>query len=102
MMGSEHSDDGIDAQRDGGERAAGAADFAPDLVVSARQCAIVGLAALALRNGEKLGQEVARLRGLVEELRAGAADRKAAEDRELYRELIDLLPISLTVQDDDG
>jgi cyclic di-GMP phosphodiesterase Gmr len=83
-------------------RAAGATDFAPGLVVNARQCAIVGLAVLAMRNGEKLGHEIERLRGLVEELRAGAADRKAAEDRELYRELIDLLPISLTVQDEDG
>ena len=48
-------------------RAAGATDFAPDLVVNARQCAIVGLAVLAMRNGEKLGHEIERLRGLVEE-----------------------------------
>ena len=81
-------------------RASGAPDFAADLVVSARQCAIVGLAALAMRNGEKLGQEIDRLRGLVEDLRAG--DGKAAEDRELYRAVIDLLPVSLTVQDADG
>ena len=81
-------------------RAARAPDFAADLVVTARQCAIVGLAALAMRNGEKLGAEVERLHGLVQELRSG--DGKAAEDRELYRELIDLLPVSLTVQDEDG
>ena len=53
-----------------------------------------------MRNGEKLGREVDRLRGLLDELRAGEA--KAADDRELYRALIDLLPISLTVQDEDG
>ena len=81
-------------------RAAGAANFAADLVVSARQCAIVSLAALAMRNGEKLGQEVDRLRRLVEDLRAG--DGKAAQDSELYRAVIDLLPVSLTVQDEDG
>jgi diguanylate cyclase (GGDEF)-like protein/PAS domain S-box-containing protein len=81
-------------------RAAGSPDFAPDLVVTARQCAIVGLAALAMRNGEKLGAEIERLHGLVEELRTG--DGKAVEDRELYRELVDLLPVSLTVQDEDG
>src|SRR5262249_44207864 len=34
-------------------RAAGAPDFAPDDVLAARHCAIVGLAALAMRNGEK-------------------------------------------------
>jgi diguanylate cyclase (GGDEF)-like protein/PAS domain S-box-containing protein len=81
-------------------RAAGAPDFAADLVVGARQCAIIGLAALAMRNGEKLGREVDRLGGLIDELRAG--ETRAAEDRELYRALIDLLPISLTVQDEDG
>src|SRR5215470_8904216 len=81
-------------------RAAGAPDFTADLVVTARQCAIVSLAALAMRNGERLGKEVDRLHRLVEELRHG--DGKAAEDRELYRELIDLLPVSLTVQDEDG
>jgi diguanylate cyclase (GGDEF)-like protein/PAS domain S-box-containing protein len=81
-------------------RAAGAPDFAADLVVDARQCAILGLAALAMRNGEKLGREIDRLRGLLDQLRAGEA--KAADDRELYRALIDLLPISLTVQDEDG
>jgi c-di-GMP phosphodiesterase Gmr len=81
-------------------RVTGAPHFAPDLVVSARQCAIVGLAALAMRIGEKLGHEMDSLRGLLEELRTAAA--KAAEDRALYRELIDLLPISLTVQDEDG
>src|SRR5215831_7695300 len=81
-------------------RAAGAPDFTADLVVTARQCAIVSLAALAMRNGERLGKEVERLHALVEELRSG--DGKAAEDRELYRELVDLLPVSLTVQDEDG
>jgi diguanylate cyclase (GGDEF)-like protein/PAS domain S-box-containing protein len=81
-------------------RAAGAPDFAADLVVIARQCAIVGLAALAMRNGEKLGAEIERLHGLVEELRSH--DGSAVEDRELYRELVDLLPVSLTVQDEDG
>jgi diguanylate cyclase (GGDEF)-like protein/PAS domain S-box-containing protein len=81
-------------------RVAGAPDFAADLVVDARQCAILGLAALAMRNGERLGREVDRLRGLIDELRAGEA--RAADDRELHRALIDLLPISLTVQDEDG
>src|SRR5262249_35239259 len=81
-------------------RAAGAADFAPDLVVTARQCGIVGLAALAMRSGKELGREIDRLRGLLDELRQNGGE--AARDRDLYRALIDLLPISLTVQDEDG
>jgi cyclic di-GMP phosphodiesterase Gmr len=81
-------------------RAAGAPDFAADLVVSARQCSIVALAALAMRNGEKLGHEIDRLRRQVDELRV--SDGKAAQDRELFKEIIDLLPVSLTVQDEDG
>jgi cyclic di-GMP phosphodiesterase Gmr len=81
-------------------RPAGAPDFAADLVLAARQCAIVGLAALAMRNGGRLGQELDRLRVVVDQLTAGEA--KAAQDRELYRALIDLLPVSLTVQDGDG
>jgi diguanylate cyclase (GGDEF)-like protein/PAS domain S-box-containing protein len=81
-------------------RASGAADFAPDLVVSARQCGIVGLAALAMRSGRELGREIDRLRGLLDELRQNGGE--AARDRDLYRALIDLLPISLTVQDEDG
>jgi len=81
-------------------RAADAPDFAPDLVVTARQCGIVGLAALAMRSGTELGREIDRLRGLLDELRENGGE--AARDRDLYRALIDLLPISLTVQDEDG
>ena len=57
-------------------RAKGAADFGAGQVAAARQCAAVALAALATR--------------------------KAAQERRLFKEIIDHLPISLTVQDDNG
>jgi cyclic di-GMP phosphodiesterase Gmr len=81
-------------------RAAGAPDFAADLVVSARQCSVVALAALAMRTGGKLGDEIARLRRRIDELTS--SERNAVQDRDLLREIIDLLPVSLTVQDEDG
>ena len=81
-------------------RAAGAADFAADLVTSARLCSVVALAGLAMRNAQASGETIERLRREVEEIASGT--RAAADERGLLKEVIDLLPVSLTVQDEDG
>ncbi|MGH6768133.1 MAG: putative bifunctional diguanylate cyclase/phosphodiesterase [Xanthobacteraceae bacterium] len=75
-------------------------NFSDDHVVSARQCAVVALAALAARNGNKLESEIQRLTTLAAELRRSEQD--AVERSKLLNEIIDLLPISLTVQDENG
>ena len=81
-------------------RDAGAADFAADSVTSARLCSVVALAGLAMRNADKSGDDIARLRAEVAELTGHA--RAADDERNLLKEVVDLLPVSLTVQEEDG
>jgi diguanylate cyclase (GGDEF)-like protein/PAS domain S-box-containing protein len=81
-------------------RRAGAAPFCVDLIASARLCSVVALSGLALRNGETAGHEIAQLQVLAADL--AARERAVADDRDLYKEIIDLLPVSLTLQDEDG
>jgi diguanylate cyclase (GGDEF)-like protein/PAS domain S-box-containing protein len=78
----------------------GAEDFTDEQAVAARQCAVVALAALAARNGHKLESEIQRLTAIAEELRRSEQD--AVERAKLLNEIIDHLPISLTVQDENG
>jgi diguanylate cyclase (GGDEF)-like protein/PAS domain S-box-containing protein len=73
--------------------------FGDDHMAVARQCAVIALAALAARNGGKLEAEVQRLGQLVERLQAAPG---TPQDAELLRQIFDHLPISLTVQDDNG
>jgi diguanylate cyclase (GGDEF)-like protein/PAS domain S-box-containing protein len=81
-------------------RVAGTADFAADLATSARLSSVVALAGLAMRNGQASGEAIERLRREVEEL--GSRAQAAADERDLLKQVIDLLPMSLTVQDEDG
>src|SRR5579883_325012 len=81
-------------------RAAGATDFELDLVTSARLCSVVALAGLALRNGQATGEAIERMRREAEALSARV--RAADAERDLLKEVIDRLPVSLTVQDEDG
>ncbi len=81
-------------------RAPGAADFSAGQVTAARQCAAIALATLAARKGSQLEAEVERLNLLVEQARL--SEQGAVLDRRLLKEIIDHLPISLTVQDANG
>src|SRR5262249_1384491 len=64
-----------------------------------RQCAVVALAALAARNGDKREAEIERLRAEVAQLQR--SEQNAHTDR-LLAEIINHLPIGLTVQDENG
>jgi diguanylate cyclase (GGDEF)-like protein/PAS domain S-box-containing protein len=78
----------------------GRADFSDDQVALARQCAVVALAALAAQSGDRLEAEVRRLDALVAELRR--SEQGALESGRLLKAIVDHLPISLAVQDEDG
>jgi len=81
-------------------RAAGATAFPAETVASARLCSVVALSGLAMRSGQKAGHEIERLQTLVAEL--SAREQTLADDRDLFKAIIDLLPVSLTLQDEDG
>ena len=81
-------------------QAAGRRDFDPDHIAFARQCAVVSLAGLAVRNGNKLESEVQRLNVLVAQSRQSEQDTQ--QDNRLLQEIVDHLPIALTVQDAEG
>src|ERR1700680_2498719 len=74
--------------------------FGDGLVAIARQCAVVALAALAARYGNRREAEIARLHHLVEQLRRG--EQSARRDNRLLQELMDHLPIGVTGQDTNG
>ncbi len=73
--------------------------FSDDHVVIARQCAVIALAALAARNGDKLESEIEQLRAQVAQLQQ--SEQKQDDDR-LLKEIVNHLPIGLTVQDEKG
>ncbi len=81
-------------------RHAGAPGFSAEMVARARLCSVVAISGLAMRNGQKAGHEIERLQALVAEL--AARERKIADDRDVFKTIIDLLPVSLTLQDEDG
>jgi c-di-GMP phosphodiesterase Gmr len=81
-------------------RAQGREAFGDGLVAIARQCAVVALAALAARYGNRREAEIARLHQLVEQLRRG--EQSARRDNRLLQELMDHLPIGVTAQDTNG
>src|SRR6185503_1644840 len=70
-------------------RHAGAPAFSTDLIANARLCSVVSLSGLAMRNGHTAGQEIERLKALVAELTA--RERTLADDRDLFKAIIDLL-----------
>jgi cyclic di-GMP phosphodiesterase Gmr len=74
--------------------------FSDDHVVIARQCAVVALAALAARSGDRLEAEVERLNTLVAHLRE--IEQNTQQDGLLLKEIVNHLPIGLTVQDESG
>ena len=91
----------------GGESAAlillrgeGAGEFSDDHIAFARQCASVSLAVLVTHRGGRLEAEVQRLSHLADELRRSEQD--AQQNVSLLEEIVDHLPIALTVQDPDG
>ena len=73
--------------------------FSDDHVVIARQCAVIALAALAARNSDKLESEIEQLRAQVAQLQQ--SEQKQDDDR-LLKEIVNHLPIGLTVQDEKG
>lgn len=81
-------------------RAQGAEDFTDSHVAVARQCATVALATLVVRKGNHLEAEIQRLNGLVEQARLDGQGPQ--QNSRLLKEIIDHLPIGLTVQDDNG
>jgi len=74
--------------------------FSDDDIVVARLCAVVALAALAARNGDRLEVEIERLNALLAQLRQNAQDTHA--DGNLLKKIVNHLPIGLTVQDESG
>ena len=82
------------------QRAEGNNDFDEAQVAFARQCAILTLAALAARSGAELAAEVTQLRRAVDDLRHGG--NAAQRDRAFIKNVLDALPVGVTVQDDNG
>jgi cyclic di-GMP phosphodiesterase Gmr len=81
-------------------RSLGMEKFGNSLIAVARQCAVVALAALAAKNGGKLDGEILRLQGFVEQSRHN--EQHAQKRSLLLQEILDHLPIGVTVQDDKG
>jgi diguanylate cyclase (GGDEF)-like protein/PAS domain S-box-containing protein len=74
--------------------------FSDGEIATARQCAVLTLAALAMRAGCDREAELQRLKLVTEQLRE--SERRACLDRGLMQEVIDALPSSLTVEDEQG
>jgi c-di-GMP phosphodiesterase Gmr len=66
----------------------------------ARQFAVVGLAALAARHAQTIEAEFQGLRGELAQLRE--AEREARHNSDLLKGIVELLPVGLTVQDEQG
>jgi diguanylate cyclase (GGDEF)-like protein/PAS domain S-box-containing protein len=74
--------------------------FSEDHVIIARQCAVVALAALAARNGDKLEAEIEQLRAQVAHLQQSQQNTQQGD--RLLVEIVNHLPLGLTVQDENG
>jgi cyclic di-GMP phosphodiesterase Gmr len=81
-------------------RNAGREDFGALHAVLARQYSVLALAILGMRSGDRLRGEVERLRRLFDDPQP--AEREAASSDDLLMEIIEQLPIGVTVQDDGG
>jgi c-di-GMP phosphodiesterase Gmr len=75
-------------------RAGAGQDFTESDIAFAKQCEVVALAKLVVHKGAQLEAENQRLKGIVEQ--------SPKENSHLLKEIIDQLPLSLTVQDDAG
>ncbi len=74
--------------------------FGSGAIAVARECAVVALAALAAYQGSRREAEIARLHELIEQLKRN--DQTARRGKRLIEELLDHLPIGVTVQDTSG
>jgi diguanylate cyclase (GGDEF)-like protein/PAS domain S-box-containing protein len=74
--------------------------FSDGEVATARQCAVVTLAAVAMRTGQELEAEIQRLKATVAQMRESG--QTVERDRGLLKDIIDALPSGVTVQDDQG
>jgi diguanylate cyclase (GGDEF)-like protein/PAS domain S-box-containing protein len=81
-------------------RANGASGFSVDDVDFARQCAVVSLAALIVQVGAPRAAEIERLNALLAQSRQ--SEDHAQQDNRLLKEIVNHLPIALTVQDAEG
>jgi cyclic di-GMP phosphodiesterase Gmr len=81
-------------------RSAGREDFGDLQLVLARHYSVFALALLGMRNSERLRQEGERLRRLIDDLQHDG--QKTSPSYGLLKEIIEQLPIGLTVQDDSG
>jgi len=81
-------------------RDTGRKDFSALEVVLARQYSVLALALLGMRRSDRLRGEVERLRRQIED--HGQPPQQASPSRDLLQEIIEQLPIGLTVQDRDG
>jgi hypothetical protein len=76
-------------------RARGSEGFGRGHVALARFAAVVTLAALAARSGDRLEAEIQRLNLLVDRLRQ--SEQSAKQDYDLLREIVELLPCGVIV-----
>ncbi|HWP26851.1 MAG TPA: EAL domain-containing protein [Xanthobacteraceae bacterium] len=81
-------------------RAPGRENFSDHAVALARQCAVIGLTALATRCNAHREHEIRRLHELIEQTQRAEQNARAAN--RLLQELMDRLPIGITVQDSNG
>jgi cyclic di-GMP phosphodiesterase Gmr len=81
-------------------RAQGKEPFSERQIATARQFAPLCSAALALHDADRAEVEIEQLRISVDELRRSEA--RAAQNLDVLWTVFDALPISLTLQDDDG
>jgi len=81
-------------------RSAGREDFGDLQLVLARQYSVFALAILGMRNSERIRHEGERLRRLIEDLQRDGQETSPSHD--LFKEIIEQLPIGLTVQDEEG
>jgi c-di-GMP phosphodiesterase Gmr len=78
----------------------GSLGFDRSHVSLARKFAVLASHALAARHATQSEAESRRLRQLTEQLRR--SEQNAQRNSELLQEIVSLLPVSLTVQDEDG
>jgi cyclic di-GMP phosphodiesterase Gmr len=81
-------------------RAEGREAFDPDQVAIGQEFALLASVALAVRSSNETQSENRLLRELAHKLRQG--EQKAQRNSDLLKEIMDLLPIGLTVQNENG
>jgi c-di-GMP phosphodiesterase Gmr len=81
-------------------RAAGDAGFDRSHVALAKKFAVLASHALAARHASQTEAESLRLHQLMDQLRR--SEQKAQRNTDLLNEIVNLLPVSLTVQDEAG